>query len=193
MCPTPDPWMEAAAAALLGAYASTPGPAVGATDLTCLSTRPPPEAFNWLLFGLSGKELVSPSLGCADDVFEETVMVVRQNDIMVWCDPRCYPAVVQLCGGCRNVTVCGPDASAASDSDLLEAHKIGAFVSFVKGVRRPQFVFPVNVGDFGAIIYSPFLQLAFIVVPGRSCSDSSGGRRCVFSRRDLAAGESLRA
>jgi hypothetical protein len=80
------------------------------------------QAINYLIFGKSLSELDHPTEGCANELFEDTMLFVKKDAIHLFCEPRSYPALLQCTGSWRNMHVNCTTAADADDDDLREAY-----------------------------------------------------------------------
>lgn len=85
-------------------------------------------AFNWLLGGLEGRELLAAAL---DSKYEECVVCIRADCSFVFCKQAIQQEVIAKTALWSPCDVITPSRSEESDTDAYDARKIGAFIEMV--------------------------------------------------------------
>lgn len=90
-------------------------------------------AVSYLLTGRSGRDVLETSSVDAD--FDDLVMVVRPDALAVYTSQRGYPRIANLAlPHSRNLQLITPPSD-LTDTDDLEAHKVGSFVQMLRGLK----------------------------------------------------------
>ncbi len=93
------------------------------------------EALNWLLAGLSGRDVFGASQ--LDSSLEEVVLLIEPQGSRLYAPADVWARLKTKLSRCRRLQVWTPPPSITDDSEAVEVHKIRSFIQMTARPRPP--------------------------------------------------------